>query len=356
MSPAPVAVFCCDAGPSLGIGHVMRSVALAEELASRGMRPVFVCDVTGVPWAGAQLDRRGFQVVPPERDAAAYLDTVRQVRPAAVVLDSYLLAPEISRGLRAAGLPVLAIVDGELCGHDADLYVDQNLGAEDDAPELPAGAARLAGLRFAMLREEVVGARPRSADATVSGRDRVPRVLAFFGGTDAFGAAPVLSLALAATRQPFAATIVASRANLVAEVLGVRLAAGQRVHVIPPTDDIARLAADADLVLAASGTSVWELLCVGAAAALVLVADNQAVGYRRTVWTGAVVGLGTLPGVRADPSAAARTLGRLLADSGERAALRCRAWALVDGRGRARVADALLALTAAPRPGSRRGR
>ncbi|MQA78466.1 MAG: spore coat protein [Streptosporangiales bacterium] len=331
--------FCCDAGPAIGIGHVMRCLALAEELAARGATPVFVADLAGVPWARAQVERRGFAVVAPE---TTYVDGVLACAPSAVVLDSYLLPAEVSGELRAAGLPVLAIVDGDLRGHVADVYVDQNLGAEDDDPAVPDGAVRLAGLRFAMLRSEVIGAGPASPDA--SGETGTPRVLAFFGGTDAFGAAPVLVRALAAAGRPFDATVVASRDDLVRRVGEVPLAAGQQVEVIAPTDRIAALVVGADLVLAASGTSIWELLCLGAAAALVRVADNQVVGYDRTVATGAVAGLGALADVDADPSAAARTLTRLLTDRDERAALRRKGRDLVDGRGRTRVADTLLAL------------
>lgn len=331
--------FCCDAGPAIGVGHVMRCLALAEELSARGSTPVFVADLAGVPWARAQVERRGFAAVPP---AARYVDGVLATAPSAVVLDSYLLPAEISRDLRHAGLPVLAIVDGDPRGQLADVYVDQNLGAEDDDPALPDGAIRLAGLRFAMLRSEVIDARQASPD--VSGRAGTPRVLAFFGGTDAFGAAPVLVRALAASGCPFDATVVAARDDLVARVREVPLAEGQRVDVIAPTDRIASLVVGTDLVLAASGTSIWELLCLGAAAALVRVADNQVVGYDRTVATGAVAGLGALADVDADPSAAARTLAVLLTDRDGRAALRRKGRDLVDGRGRRRVADALAAL------------
>ncbi|MQA02886.1 MAG: spore coat protein [Streptosporangiales bacterium] len=332
--------FCCDAGPQIGVGHVMRCIALAEAVAARGLRPVFFASVADLPWAGAQLRRRGFQVVASADDPSAYLRAVLGRQPAAVVLDSYLLPAEVSEGFQAAGVPVLAIVDGELAGHRADLYVDQNLGAEDAPVDLPAGAVRLAGLRYAMLRAEIAQARP--AQPGTGAEPGVPHVLAFFGGTDAFGAAPVLCRALALTGQPFTATVVAAAADRVAEVDAVPLAGGQRVTVIPPTDDLAAHVLGADLVLAASGTSLWELLCLGAAAAVVYVADNQLVGYRRTVATGAVAGLGSLRDVRSDPAAATARLAELLRSADERAALRRRGWALVDGRGTARVADALL--------------
>jgi spore coat polysaccharide biosynthesis predicted glycosyltransferase SpsG len=97
-------------------------------------------------------------------------------------------------------------------------------------------------------------------------------------------------------------------------------------------------------VLSAAGTTTWELLVLGACTALVCVADNQASGYQRAVTAGAAAGIGMLSDLVRDPAAATRTLAQLLRDPHARAALSRRAWHLVDGRGRQRVADALLAL------------
>lgn len=340
---AGVVAFCCDAGPAVGVGHVMRCLALAEELAARGYRPVFVADVAGLPLAARQLEARGFGVVPPASGVDPYVAAVLASAPVAVVLDSYVLAPEISLRLRASGLPVVAMVDGETRGHLADVYVDQNLGAEGDVVTLPDGARRLAGSAYALLRGELVRARPREPreDSGVA----VPAVLAFFGGTDAFGAAPVVLRALAATGLPFAATVVVGRDDLAAELAAVPLREGQRVTPIRPTDRLAELVLAADVVVAAAGSSAWELLCLGAATAVVRVADNQRIGYDRGVASGAVAGLGALAELRADAAEATGALARLLTDPRERNRLRRTGWHLVDGRGRERVADALLALT-----------
>lgn len=345
---AGVVAFCCDAGPVVGVGHVMRCLALAEELGSRGYASVFVADLDGLAWARERLVRQGFDVLAPACGVDAYVNTVLALRPAAVVVDSYVLSPEVSRRLRVSGVPVAAMVDGELRGHEADLYVDQNLGAEDDAVALPGGARRLAGVEYALLRDELVRERPASPreDADVP----VPRVLAFFGGTDAFGAAPVVLRSLATTGRSFEATVVVGRDDLAAELAAVRLGDGQQVTPVPPTDRLAALVATADVVVAAAGSSTWELLCLGAATGVVRVADNQRIGYDRAVASKVVVGLGTLDDLRRRPAAVAGPLTRLLTDRAERTRLRRTGWQLVDGRGRERVADALLSIGGPSRP------
>ncbi len=332
--------FCCDAGHLAGLGHLMRCVALAEELAERGLTPEFVVDLSELPWARGQLAARGFGWRAGGRDPVPDL---LELRPAAVVLDSYLLPATVSMRLREAGLPVVAVVDDDERGQVADVYLDQNLGADPAGPKTvaaPPDAVRLAGLRFALHRTDLLRHRPEQPSDP---GHRPPRVLAFFGATDPFGAAPVLAAALAATEVACHATFVAASPALADAVRGVPGPTGQRREVIGPTDELSRLVGGADLVLAASGTSAWELACLGAAAALVCVVDNQEVGYARAVATGAVAGLGRLTDLRKDPLAAVDTLHDLLTERSRRLRLREVAWRLVDGQGRRRVADTLLA-------------
>jgi spore coat polysaccharide biosynthesis predicted glycosyltransferase SpsG len=316
----------CDAGNRRGVGHLVRCVALAEELLRRDAEVIFYGEVDDdVPWARAQLTSRDLPLLPP---VALTGD--------AVVLDSYTLDPAVGLGLRAAGVRTLAVVDGDLRGQVADLYVDQNLDAELLRPALPAGAVRLAGLPFALLRRAVRNQRPAAPRTTTTG---VPTVVCFFGGTDAYRGAPVLAALLAATGAPCDATIVGADAGLRADLAAVTPAPGQSMTIIGPTDDLPALLAGADLAVSASGTATWELLCLGVPAALVWVVDNQRLGYARTVAGGLAAGLGRLEDLGAD---AVATLGRLLTDPTQRDALALKAFDAVDGRGVERVADALL--------------
>jgi spore coat polysaccharide biosynthesis predicted glycosyltransferase SpsG len=330
----------CDAGAATGVGHLVRSVALAEEFVARGDEVLFLSNLGELGWAHRQLTVRGLPLVPGPSTPETLLAAVEEHRIDLIVIDSYVLDPGCGAALRAAGVPVLAIVDGDLRGQVADLYVDQNLGAERLSVALPPGARRLAGLPYTLLRESVRERRPVAPrPAAPSG---IPEVLGFFGGTDAFGAAPVVARVLAATGVAFTATMVAGRPELAAQLAGVPLRAGQSISVIGPTDELPALVAGADLVLGAAGTSIWELLCLGAAAALIWVADNQWLGYDRVASAGLAVGLGRLGDLCGDGPGgefAAAVLRELLTGPDRRTELAARAWAAVDGRGRERVAD-----------------
>ncbi|GGK98107.1 PseG/SpsG family protein [Mangrovihabitans endophyticus] len=334
----------CDAGGRTGVGHLIRCVALAEELVGRGVPVHFLSDLGGFAWAEQQLAGRGLPRHPAPDGPDALVAAADRLGLDALVLDSYELSGAHGAALRASGRTVLAVVDADLRGQQADVYVDQNLDAELAAPDLPPGAVRLAGLRYALLRTAVRELRPPAAPGADPGR--VPRVVCFFGGTDAYRAAPVLAGLLIRTGAPFDATVIGADEGLRAEVRALATGPGQLVEVLAPTDDLPKLLAGADVAVSASGTSTWELLCLGLPAALVWVVDNQIVGYGRAVERGLAAGVGHLPSLRepgsAEALAAVAVLRDLLTDAAARAALAARAWAAVDGRGVARVADELI--------------
>ncbi|MET8090420.1 spore coat protein [Micromonospora sp. NPDC005220] len=340
----------CDAGPQRGVGHLVRCLALAEEFLSRGADVTVFGTIERLDWATAELAARGIPLLPGPDSAAELVEAARRHQLDVLVLDSYDLDPTGAGALRAAGVYTLAIIDGDSRGQAADLYLDQNFGAELAGPGSGLGARLpgrlLAGSGYALLRDTVISARPPVVPpATAVSR---PRVLAFFGGTDAVGAAPVLTRVLVATGHPMDLTVIVGRPEIEAEVEDVAPGRGQIIRPVPPTTSLPALITGADLVVSAAGTSTWELCCLGAPSALVCVVDNQRESYTRVVRHGLAAGLGELPeltagGVagRAARATAARTLHGLLSSPQRRAALAARAWSTVDGQGRARVVDAV---------------
>lgn len=318
----------------------MRCLALAEELAARSVEVIFVCDSHTVPWVDEQIRSRGFQVEPAVFTPAEHLKLFRRLAVDAVVFDSYDLGPGPSTAVHESGLTTLAITDGAFGTAKADVYVDQNLGAEADGFDVPPGATRLAGLDYVMLRDEVLRLRP--AEPGQRPDRAIPKVFAFFGGTDAYSAGPPIVRALVATGVPFDATVVAPRQELVSDIGQIELGDEQTVTTIGPTSELAKAVVEADLVIGASGTSTWELLCLGGTAGLVCVVDNQVLAYEGAVATKAAAGIGVLSEIRADPGVAAGVLRELLTDPAERVRLAKAGWQLVDGLGRRRVVDVLL--------------
>lgn len=343
-SPVPAVGIRVDGWATLGVGHVIRCLALADELIARGARVLLIGRIEGVDWVDAEIAARDLPLLTAPQAAAELVDLAREHRLDAMVLDGYHL-DESGTALRAAGVTVLAVVDAGFGAHQAaDLYLDQNLGAEPAARPVP-GAVELMGLDHVLFRDSVLRARD-----SVRAPGLRPRVLAVFGGTDAHGAAPTLVRAVLDTGLPVEVTAVAARPELGAAVAELSAGPEQQVRVVEPVSDLAALAVTCDLAVTASGTSVWELLCLGVPAALVCVADNQIFGYETTVGRGLALGLGRLTDIETDATGAVETLRVGLSDEARRAELARRGRELVDGQGRRRVVDALLARIEGARP------
>lgn len=305
-----------------------------QELLSRGHTATLVgeCDVE---WARQQAASVGLEFVPPADDFLAQLtaagcDTL--------MIDGYEFPASLGAEARTAGFPVVAMVDGDFGRQqEADIYVDQNLGSED--PGLPNW---LVGPEYVLLRDVVVQRRgtPRPAN-------QPPKVLVVFGGSDPFGGCPVAVELLLSTGLPVHVVAIAASPERRASLEALDLANGQSLEVLGTQDDLPGLALTCDFVISASGSSVWEFACLGIPTGLVCVTDNQITGYEAATEQLAVP-VGHLEALRADGqarAAAAVALAGMLEDRAWLDELSTHACALVDGKGRERVVDAVAALT-----------
>jgi spore coat polysaccharide biosynthesis predicted glycosyltransferase SpsG/RimJ/RimL family protein N-acetyltransferase len=306
----------CHGGPTIGAGHVFRAAALAEVALDRGHR----VDFSGTFEGSLVTDRLrslGIEVVSDPR-----LGTYDVVH-----VDTY--GPDgDDLAARAGGVALLSnLEDGEFGRRPADLVVDPTVGAAETRRDV--GPVLLRGSRWAGVRRSVT----EQAGRAVIG-DRARRVLVVLGGTDVHAATGQVLDVLAATGRDLAVTAItqpAGHEELERKVARLELA----VDLIPPRPDLTELMLDHDLVVSASGSSVWELCCLGVPAALVCVSDNQQHSYERLLRRRAAVGLGSAA-AGLDPDAAA-TLRELLGDTGERERLSTVASRLVDGLGAWRV-------------------
>ena len=331
----------CDARPETGTGHVVRCLALGDELTARGARVSLFGEISQVPWLEEQIARRELPVQAAPQNADALADLARAEAVQAVVLDGYLLDPGCGKALRQRGITVLSVLDETFGGgQDADLYLDQNFGAQP-RPDL-GPAVQLLGLDYALFRDEVLRHRPQ---APRTAAELPLNVLAVFGGTDPYAAALVVVPLMLDVGMPVRIVAVAARRELAQALAEMPTGPGQRVEVLAPTPDLAAVAATCDLAVTAAGSSVWEFLCLGLPSLVVCVVDNQRAGYDVVTTRGLAEPFGQLSELREDPAAreaATVVLAGLLDDPARRASLSRRGMALVDGKGRARVADALL--------------
>ena len=334
-----------DAVPDVGAGHVVRILGLVDELSLRGV-DVVLTGRLAIPWVQDLVASRAVPVVEAAPDAASYLEWCHARGVGAVVLDGYDLPRDLGATLLAGGLRVLSLRDGSFGAEQAcDVALDQNLGVE--RARLPHEGTLLAGIRYTLFRDEVLHATRTRWDPTREGT----RILMFFGGSDPFGASEVLARLAVDAVDPLDLRVVSPDPAAGSRLRALPRGHRQSVEVLTPRPDLLSMARGADVVVSASGGSVWELMLHGVPFACVQVADNQQPGYRALLDRELCVGLGSLDSLRQVPDVrtrARRALAGLAADPGLRATLAAAGRGLLDGRGRARVVDELLPWTREP--------
>ena len=324
----------CDGGGALGVGHVMRSLALAEAAVAAGHEVVLAGQFEGSFLAG-QLAAAPVEVVPlgaPVAEGALreVVDLVGRLRPAVLHVDSYGAPDGLWELLGAAGHPVLSnmvfsnMEDGAFGRRPAEVVVDPTFGAEVAARPQDGSGWLLRGSHYTPVRRRVIDARQRADGRKAPGRVGASRsVLVVMGGTDPMGLAPSAVGLLARTGLALDVTAIAVGENA-RRARAAAAGSALSLTVLAPVDDLPALMSDHDLVISAAGTSVWELCCIGVPTAVAWVVDNQREGYDRVVGAGAAIGLGgPTPGTDegADERAtemlkAALTDGRVLAGLG----------------------------------------
>lgn len=264
----------CNAGHDYGMGHLMRSLALAAEAEVHGWSVFLAGDLNtrAVQLATklaprAELSRTGPDVGP------ALSRIADQYRPNILHLDTYWL--------RESDLPhgthlISNMQDGQFGRRRADITIDANLGAEHWQTEHRSGTARLLGIDAAVVRRQVLEARDARRARTRSIGHR--RVLVVLGGTDATNLTGRVLDALVRLKTPLVLTVIGS-ANLGATADGTH----HEISLRPFVEDLPALAATQDLVISAAGTSVWDFACIGVPMALVCAVDNQRAGYESAI-------------------------------------------------------------------------
>jgi len=331
--------FRVDASRSLGTGHLMRCLTLADVLAGEGVDSVFLCradDATSlVGDAGHDLLELPAQPSGEEVDAEQCGELLDRSLDWLVV-DHYALGDAWERQMNAH-TPRLAAIDDLARPHDVDLLLDQNVlpdGANPYASRLPVRARALLGPRYALLRPEFIGT-PRERDGSIS------RVLVNFGGSDPANAT---TLALDALEQvgwtDRAVDVVVGRLHQHTDQLADRCSAHPSWALHVQTPRLGQLMRAADLALGAGGTSTWERCASALPALVVTIADNQLELAAATASAGACRWLGGIDDVGVDALAGA--LESLAGDPDALQRMGHAAGALCDGRGAGRVARALL--------------
>lgn len=342
-------VIRADAGPRVGVGHVMRCLALAQAWKRAGGRAVFVGRIASEGLTRKLAAESMALVVPADNDpdgltALLAVLAAKTGAPGAswCVLDGYGFGPGFQAAVRRDGRRLLVLDDqAHFSCYHADAVLNQNPHAPGLAYDSDPGATLLLGCEFALLREEFLNLPQPTRPAP----PQVRRVLVTMGGADPDNVTAVVLAALAAVGDPgLEVTLVAGPANRHAQSLVSALAVAPLIGrlLIDPAN-LPEMMVASDFVISAGGSTCLELCFLGVPLAVTVLANNQASGAAALAQAGAALPLGPAQDLSIPETAAA--LRAVFSDASRRAAMAKTGARLVDGQGAGRVVARLLALS-----------
>lgn len=331
-------VLRCDGGPTIGLGHVSRCLALGEALRER--HGAGVCIALPEPGPAAVMaEAAGFRTeVRPSglQDEAWLQDLCARLRADALVLD----AP--SAPGRAAlerwgrqGLLTAVIDDVSERRLGAALAFYPPVAQVGRLDWSGARGTHYAGWPWVILRR---GFEPRPRAAT-GGR---LRLLVAMGGSDPKGLTLVALEAARRLTVPCEPVFLLGPAFVHEAEFQARIAADAgRFTVVRAPSDVPGLMASCDLALATFGVTAYELAAMGVPALHLCLNDDAVESARCLEAIGAARSLGLAD--RLAPDQLAHAVGALLADAPARSRMAAAGPRVLDGRGAERIAAVLTA-------------
>lgn len=340
----PVALFRADASASMGVGHAMRTLALAQAWTAQGGRAVYAmaCGISGfgekVTATGAEFVKIGAEPGS-ERDAALTVSLAQSVGADWLAVDGYQFGAAYHQAVSGGGWRMLALDDEGRAGrYDADIVLNQNLHASESLYTNKATRTRLLlGPQYALIARDFFKWRRQ-------GRANPPiarRILVTMGGGDLSDVTRKVVEALRMTSiEGMEARVAIGGANPHYDsVMEAALRGGPPIRVETDIRDMGEAMSWADVAVTAGGSSIYELFFLGTPFIMITTADNQKPVEAAVARFGAGSCLGWHEGV--SPERISEELKTLAFSQTARGMQVERMSGLVDGLGAVRVAQAM---------------
>ncbi len=337
-------VIRADAGLSVGTGHLMRCIALAQCWADQGGNAIFItyCEsghlLTGIADEGFQVVRL-HEIYPNPTDWETTTKILKVYPDAWVILDGYHFDTDYQYRIKDAGHPLLVIDDyGHATHYYADIVLNQNLGAHRELYQNHAPTTKLLmGPEYALLRREFRLWGRQDRDVPEVGR----RILVTIGGADPHNVTlEIMKVLEGIDTSDLETVIVAGAANPHYGELQERASISRHaMRVLRSVTDMPRLMACADMCISGAGSTCWELLCMGVPSILIVVADNQKRAAEALSKSGATMCIQDSAHFLRD--ALQQAVTDILTDHDRRQSMNSLGRGIVDGQGAVRVCSAL---------------
>jgi len=326
----------CDGSPQLGLGHVVRCLALACELRDTyGMHPGFAMMDKGVAEALVEQEKFPVFIKPDNIGEASWIDSlVKQHAPKGLILDirTQLPASALHRW-RNTGITVAVIDDPSDRRQAADLAFYPPVPQMIEADWSQFTGQAFIGWDYILLRREFSIRRELP-------QNLIPSILVTMGGSDPGGLTLLALKALCQVKEPFRAQVVLGRAFLHDQALEqLRPSLPAHFKFLRDVTDMPTLMAGSDMAIASFGGTAYELAAIGVPAIHLCLTEDHAISSSAFASIDIAVNLGVYTEISIrDLTVEIKTL---LHDQKKRLAMASKSRKTVDGQGAQRIAQIL---------------
>jgi spore coat polysaccharide biosynthesis predicted glycosyltransferase SpsG/CMP-N-acetylneuraminic acid synthetase len=338
----PRILFRADGSTAMGMGHVYRSLAIADALRQASRADIAFLMSAAHTDGLVTVSRAGYPVrVVADARLESCLEHIRDFSPAILINDLPALEAAYLHALSHLGATTVNLVDTLDDLQTTDQYAQVIVSVMAQEGETPEGF--YGGPGFAILREHFRG---REKEV----REDPRLVLLSFGGSDPQGLTLKAARALQALPSSVELVAVAGPAfSFRREFEAQAPSLERRVPLINEAGGhIAELMLEADVMVGSGGMSVYEIAALGTPGIILGQNAREDARMRDFARHGTVAYLGL--GTEVPEEALAAAVQDLLQDAGRRRAMSVRGRALVDGFGASRAAEVVLERRLAPRP------
>lgn len=332
-----------DANATIGSGHVMRCLVIANALKKRGENTVFI---TADREAEQLINSNGFQVISLgtswnhlESESNKLEDTIYRMGIKKILVDSYFVTEEYLERLRKT-TKTIYIDDLNEYRYPVDMLINYSLCADQLEYEMKytEDTKLLIGSNYTPLREEF-------SNVKRIHKGIVTDILITTGGSDAYNIAGKLIQYIRCKPEfdTIRLHVVAGAFNTNRDKLETMKEAYQNVIVYHNVARMSELMQKCDIALSAGGTTLYELCACGIPSICFTFADNQIEGAKEFDRQGLMYYAGDVR-IRME-SCIDEIISKvelLNNDEAHRKQLSKKVMTVVDGMGANRIADELL--------------
>lgn len=329
--------FRVDALPTIGIGHLIRCLALSEELMRRDHVCYFLSKIDNDELTSIiRKSKVNYQKIKTNATLQEDLEYLLNFSNGNdidwIVTDHYGINTKYIQEIKQNNYKVLSVDDTAQIHYYSDIVLNQNIGSEKLKFSAEKHTKFLLGLKYAILKDQLL-----KKDQKIE-KNKVKKVLIMLGGTDKDN----FTLKILKFLEPFSEniefTVVVGPLNpFYDDIKDYVKEENLKIRVTKSPENMVDVYLEQDIAISAGGSSCYELAYFGIPNIIVTIADNQLRIAHELNKQNVSIYLGKKDEIKAEQLK--KKFEELVNNHSLQKNMSCNGKKLVDGKGKERIVD-----------------